>query len=166
MFAFDAIRNPALVGPRAAHFHRQVEQQGQIRTQAIGSPAFKIGDAFPGLPAAAALVGVAGVGEAVGQYPVTTLECRTDQFAHELRARREHQQEFAFGADILHRSIEHQAADRLAERGAARLPGYPQDDSARLDVGAQVSEDGALARAFATFQRDQAAAHGFLRLAR
>ena len=80
--------------------------------------------------AAAALVGEAGIGEAVGEHRGAARQRRRDEFAHQLRARGEHQQQFGLGAQRPRR-IQQQLADRLAAGRAARLARQHDLEAAR-----------------------------------
>lgn len=80
-FAFDAIRaiprafQVTAAGAFAALRDTNIEQQGERRLQA-DHPAFEFGDEFHIEPAPTALVGVAGIGEAVADHPRAALEDR------------------------------------------------------------------------------------------
>uniref|UniRef100_A0A0S6YYI3 Uncharacterized protein n=1 Tax=Mizugakiibacter sediminis TaxID=1475481 RepID=A0A0S6YYI3_9GAMM len=160
--AFDAVGVAASGGARAAVADRQVEQQRQVRLQVLGRPTLQLADARLRLAAAAALVGVAGVGEAVAQHPAARRQRGPDHLAHQLRARGEHQQQFRLGADAAQRGIEHQRAHRLAERRAARLARQQQVDAMRFEMVAQAGQQRALAGALAPFEGDESSAHRFL----
>ena len=71
--------------------------------------------------AAAALVGVRRIGEAVAQHPFAARQRGTDQVVDVHLARAEHEQGFGGGADVLFAAIEHQRANAFGELGAARL---------------------------------------------
>ena len=55
-----------------------------------------------GLAAAAALIGVAGIGEAIAKHPLPGRQRRLDHFAHQLRARGEHQQQLGLRSHAVH----------------------------------------------------------------
>lgn len=157
-FHFDAIRRAAAAGARQALLHRQVEQQGEVRNEAIGGPALQFGDALERLAAATALVGVAGVGEAVGQDPASRRQRGTDGTAHQLGARGEHEQQLGLGGEPLELGIEQHRADGLA---GGRAAGFARDQHIvplRRQLFAHGAEHGALARTFTAFQGDETSA--------
>ena len=139
--------------------HAQIQQQGEPRLQAHHA-LFEFGDEIRGQPAAAALVGVAGIGEAVADHPGATRQRRLDGFAHVLRPRGEHQQQFGFGGGRLvlhavHGHVEQQAADLFGQRRAAGLAGGHHVVAGLQQRIAQCVQHGGLARALAAFQRNE-----------
>ena len=63
-----------------------IEQQGQPRLQA-DHPAFERGDELQIQSPPAALIGVAGIGEAIAQHPGAAFQRGCDRLAHVLRTR-------------------------------------------------------------------------------
>ena len=112
------------------------------------------------LPATAALVGIAGIDEAITQHPLARSERRLDRFAHQLGTGGEHQQQLAFRAHAAQGRIEHDRTHRLAERGPAGFAREHRRDAMAQEMFAQAGDEGALARALAAFQGDETSAHG------
>ena len=81
--------------------------------------------------AAAALVGVRGIGEAIAQHPLAARQRRPDEIVHVYLARAEHQQRFGRRADVFLASIQHQRANALGDLRAAGLARGMNGDAAR-----------------------------------
>jgi len=139
--------------------HRQIEQQGEVRRDAGAGPGFERGDALHRLAAAAALVGVAGIGETIAQHPASGLQCGRDALAHQLRARGEHHQQFALRTHAAQGRVEQDRAQRFAQRRAAGLARLQQVDALPGQVRMQAGQQGALAGALATLKADEHATH-------
>ena len=156
VLAFDAVRvEITATGPGPAFAHIDIEQQGQAGLQADDA-AFQFGDQSEVKPTPGALVGVAGIGEAVAHHPGAARERGQHRFGDVLRARGEHQQQFGFGRRRLVRRIEQQGADLLRQRRTAGFARAHDFAAAGFEFGAQRLEDGGLARAFATFEAEEA----------
>jgi hypothetical protein len=115
-------------------------------------PGFQCGDAFDGDAAPAALVGIAGIGEAVGHHPHAARQRRQDQSGQMFLARGEHQQQFGVG---IHVAVQQQFAQGFAERGAA---GFPGDDDLPALPAQPVGDEfqmGAFAGAVDAFEGDE-----------
>jgi hypothetical protein len=167
-FALDAVGLAAAAArARQARIDAEVEQEGEVGLAPRG-PALEVGDAAGVDAAAAALVGEAGVGEAVAHDRRAARERRFDELAHQLRARGEHQQQLGLGAQRAAR-VEQHRADRLARRraaGFARAHHFAPGGGERI---ADRGEHGRLARALAALEADQQPAHRlswYLRTAR
>src|SRR5471030_2731482 len=80
----------------ARHVQRHVEQERQIRLQIRMNPLFQRFHLAEIHAAAGALIGEAGVGEAVGNDPVATRQGRLDDLRDVLAAAGEHQQRLGF----------------------------------------------------------------------
>jgi hypothetical protein len=146
-------------GARAPRRHRQIKQQRSIGLEIQRSPLFQRADTRHGLAASAALVGVAGIGVAVAEYPPPRRQRRFDEFAHQLGTRGEHQQQLGLGAEPGLRRIEQQHAQRFTQDGATWLTRAHDLDSLRAQPVFETTEQRALASTLATFQRDETSAH-------
>src|SRR5690606_3522395 len=142
-------------GAFAAFVHAQVEQQRQAGAYPDDLALERVDQG--GVQAASgALVGMAGIGEAVAEHPGTAYERRLDGFAHVLGARGEHQQQFGLRARRFVRWIQQQLADAFGQRGAAGLTRAHHLLARGLQFAAQRFEHSGLAGALAAFQRHEA----------
>jgi hypothetical protein len=98
----------------------QVEQQSQIRLKITMYPMLELLEFAAFEPAAATLVGVGGVSEAVADDPLAPRQRRFDEAREMFAAGRKHEQ--GFGLDV-HVRAEQDFADFLADFGAAGLAG-------------------------------------------
>ena len=116
VLAFDAIRMAGRGRARARGLRATPTSSSRVRPGCdADDAALQLGDEVRVQPAAAALVGIAGIGEAVADHPGAALQRRQDRLAHVLRARGEHQQQFGFRRRRLRR-----LRVRAAGRGSAR----------------------------------------------
>ena len=94
-FLLESVQAATGGGAGQADLDRQVEHQGQVGTQRPLDEALEGGDALSGQPAATALVGVGGIGEAIAQHHRTARQRRADDLGQVLGTRRKHQQQFS-----------------------------------------------------------------------
>jgi len=161
VLAFDPVRvQIAAAGAFATFADTNIEQQRQARPQADHT-SFDLANELRIQAAATALVGVAGVGEAITDHPGTAVERRQDGFAYVLRTRGEHQEQLGFSREwfwmrAVDIGTEQQTADPLREWGAARFACAHDFAACRLQRDAQSAQHGCLASALAAFERDEA----------
>ena len=108
-------------------------------------------------PAPANLVGEGGVGEAVAHHPAPGGERGLDARGQVLAARGEHQH--GLGLEV-HRLVQQQLAQALAERRAAGLASLVDVDAGGLQQRHHRGDLAALAGAVDAFEGDEAAAGG------
>ena len=109
--------------------------------------------------AAAALVGVRRIGEAVAQHPLAARERGTDQVVDVHLARAEHEQRLGGRADVLLAAIEHQRTNAFGDLGAAGFTRGMHGDAARAQRLREAIGDRGLARALDAFERDEFRGH-------
>lgn len=117
--ALEAVGLARIGQARPRHRQRHVEQPGAVGTAGL-HPGFQRRHAGGAQAAAAALVGVGGVGVAVADHPGATRQRRLDHLVQVLAAGGEHQQGLGIQA---HRIGQHQGAQLFAQRRAAGLAG-------------------------------------------
>src|SRR5260370_5850638 len=110
-----------MMRPRETCLGIDIDYQSQIRNQTMtGNPIDVQHSLNPQAPAFA-LISKSGIGEAVRENDLAFLERRQDPLLDILRARREHQQQFSSGAELLICGIQKNAADLPPDRPAARF---------------------------------------------
>jgi hypothetical protein len=142
--------------------HRQIEQQGEIRREAAQHLARQGLDERRRHATSAALVGPRRVGVAVADHPLTAGERRPDEVLDMDGASREHQQRLGLGRDPLRAALQHDLAQTLGERRAARFARCHDREPVCAQRRGEGSGHRALPGAFDAFQSDEAAARRHL----
>ena len=141
------------------------EEKGEVGLEVSAEGAVEIEDGGGAELAAAALVGLGGVGEAIAEDDVAAVERREDDFGDGLGAIGEHQGEFGEGRDRAEGLIggggDEQGADAVAEGGSAGLTGGDDEMTSREEIFVQQLKLRGFAGAVEAFEGDEVSArHG------
>jgi len=136
-----------------------VEQQRQVRLQVRMDDGHQRVDLRDGQAAAAALVGVGGVGEPIAEHPLTAGNGRSDEVVEVRGASGEHQQQLAGLRHRLRTPLEQDLAQALGPRRAAGLARDGHFDAVLAQPRCGARELRRLARAFAALERDESTLH-------
>src|SRR5690606_5449961 len=98
LFLFEAVRVAATVYPLPRHLKRHIKQEGEIRLHVWVNPFLKHCNALLAQLAAAALIGVTGVGETIAHHPGSRFQGRRDAGLKMLVAGGKYQQ--GFGTNV------------------------------------------------------------------
>jgi hypothetical protein len=151
----------ALARARQPQLGRQVEQQRAVGRQPRVRDVDELLDVGGVHAAAGALVGAAGIAEAVAQHPLPARQRRPDAPFHVRGARREHQQQLGGRRHGLPAARQRDGADLLGQGRAARFARGAHHPAAIGQGGGQRALQAGLARALDALERDEAApAHG------
>src|SRR3569832_272961 len=99
----------------ATQLRRRVQQHGEAGTKLALHPGLVRRDTVRGDTAAAALIGISRVGEAVAHHPLTLGQCGANDLSEVLRARGEHEQQLRVHTHALGTAIQQDGADAFAE---------------------------------------------------
>jgi hypothetical protein len=137
-----------------------VEHEGEVGCQSRVRDRGERADRRRFGTAAAALVCLGAIREPVAQDAAPRIESRADHVLHMACACREHDQEFRDRSDRPAPGLEHERAQLLGERRAARLPGDDGLDAATAQVRRREGNLRRLSDALHAFECDERAAHG------
>ena len=154
IFRLETVGRARLRAPLGRQLGRHVQQQGEGGRKPLQGPGFQGRKPLGGYAASAALIGMAGVMEAVGQHPAPCLQRGLDESLHMFDTRGVHQQQFRIGS---HGPAQQQAAQLLSQRRAARLAREQQVDAALAQMAGDELDVRALAGAVQSLQGDEAA---------
>src|SRR6185437_14188341 len=133
----------------------EIEEERRIGLQAGMHEPLEGGDRLAVEAAAAALIGVRGIAEAVAQHPAARGEARLDHLAHVARAVGEHRDRLG---ERRRGMLQDHLAQRRAEARASRLARRDDLHAACGDPRAQELQVRGLPRPVDAFQRDEPAA--------
>jgi len=105
--------------------------------------------------AAAALVGLRGIGEAITKHNLPVIESRLDHLRNVLRPRRKHQSHLRQRRKTLRRRVQQNAANLLARRRSAWFARFHHFMSGRAQRSRQLTHLRALAGAVQSFEGDE-----------
>ena len=123
-----------------ADFKGGKQQQGQVRLEIAADEAMHFEDGFRADFAAAALVGLGGIGEPVAEHHLARCQCRLDDFGDRLGPVGKHQGHLGQRGEAGGSGIEQQFADAVAGRGASGLARDYGRRAALLHPGGQPLE--------------------------
>ncbi len=156
-FLLEAIENPARQRDALARdFQRQIEQQGEIGLQVSVHPLLELLEFGAVQTAPSSLIGIGRIAEAVADHPLAAGQRRFDHFRQMFAARCEHQQGFGFK---MHRLVQQQFPEFLAEFGTARLTGDMDDFSLVTQKRRQPLDMAAFAGAVDTLEGNEFSSH-------
>lgn len=155
----------AAAGAIEGGFEGREEQQGEVGLDAVAGGAVHGEDAVGAEVAAGALVGLGGVGVAVAEDNVAAVEGGEDDLVEGLGAVGEHEGHLGGGGDLAElgfaSGVEQDAADAVAEAGAAGLAEGDDAMAFGFERGGEPAELGGLAGAVQALEGDEeSAAHG------
>jgi len=111
--------------------------------------------------AAATLVGLGGVGEAVAENDFARVESGLNDLGDSLGAVGEHERHLGGGSKVGIAGVEQDLADAVAGGGSPRLAGYQRGVAAPVQPGSQLADLGSFAGAVEALERDELPArHG------
>ena len=113
----------AAAGALQAAFERGQQQEGEVGLHVAADEPVEIEHHLGAELAAAALIGLSGVGEAVAEHDLARVESRLDDLGDGLGAVGEHEGHLGHGRDGVRAGVEQQFADAVAGCGAAGLAG-------------------------------------------
>src|SRR5574338_42332 len=156
-FLLEAARLSCATAALTANLGRHIEEQRQVGLAIAVHPALQGLDPIPCHAAAARLVRVSGIGEAVAQHPFSITEGRQDYPLQMFAAGGEHEQHLGFGIQPFS-AAEHDFAQPLAHRCSARFTGDADSDPALCQEVRKPSQVGGLAGAIEALEGDELAA--------
>ena len=141
------------------------EEQGEVGLEVSAEGAVEVEDRSGAELAAAALVGLRGVGEAIAEDDVAAVEGGLDDLGDGLGAVGEHEGELGEGVDgaegLIGGGGDEKGADAIAEGGSAGLAGGDDGMTSGEEVIAQELELRGFAGAVGAFEGDEVSArHG------
>ena len=108
--------------PAQAGGHGQIEEEGQIRSQATGRPGIHGAQGFQIQPARVALIGQGGIDKPVADHDRALPQRRRDYVVHMLAARGENDEGFRFCGEGFRIGLQQHGTELLGCRCAARFP--------------------------------------------
>src|SRR3569833_2669658 len=143
----------------ATQLRRRVQQQGEVGTKLALHPGLELRDTCRGATAAAALIGISRVGEAVAHHPLTLGQCGANDLSEVLRARGEHEQQLRVHTHALGTAIQQDGADAFAEGRTTGFAGHPHRLACRGKTLAHERKVKQLAYPLAAFHGNEHTAH-------
>lgn len=159
-FGFEAIGIAAALRTREPDAGVDVENQGQIGTQIAEHHLFDRRELVRLDAAARALISPARIDESIADHVAAALQRRQHRRLQMRGARREDQQQFRDRSNAFVPVREHEPANRLGQRRAARLARRHHLAALRPQPGGDETRLRGLAGALAAFERDEPAARG------
>jgi len=116
------------------------QQEGEVGIEAAAQGLVHAQDDFAAELAAAALIGLARVSEAIAENDVAAVERGRDDFGDALGASGEHESQLGHGVEALGLRVEEQSTDAVADAGASRLAGDGDVETLGFEVRGEFAE--------------------------
>ncbi len=133
------------------------KQDGEVGIEPTAQDLVHAQDGFAAELAAAALIGLTGVGEAIAEHDVAAVKRRRDDLGDALGARGEHESQLSHGIEALGFRIEEQGADAIADVGASGLAGDGDGETLGFEVRGEFAELRGFAGAIQAFEGEEEA---------
>src|ERR1700722_5346915 len=137
-------------------FHRYIQDESEIRPERPGGNVFNHGNGFRIKPAARALIGIGGIGEAVADHPVSGEQGGPDRYGQMIHACREHQERFGKYIPAPGFAFNQERPDLLGAGRTTRLARRADRDAAHLKRGSEALRLRGFAGALPAFESDKA----------
>ena len=134
------------------------QQEGEVGIEAAAHGLVHAEDDFAAELAAAALVGLTGVREAIAENDVAAVERGRDDFGDALGAGGEHESQLGHGIEALGLRVEEQGADAIADACASGLARDGDGETLGLEVRGEFAELRRFAGAVQAFEGEEESA--------